>query len=327
MKTFGKLSIALFIFMGVGPGTAGAANTHTGFPDKPIRFIIPNNAGSSVDTTGRIFANAYGSALGQQLVVDNRGGAGGAIGMEIGKDALPDGYTLIWASTAAMTIRPHVRKKLPYDPLKDYEFITLCGITPNILVVFPAVPPKTVQQFIDWVKASPGKINMASAGVGSQSHLAGAALAVAAGLKPLHVPYKGGGSSMVAMVAGESHWTLIPAPAGMAHVKAGRLRVLGHSLNYDSPMVAGIPKISDTMAGFNYSGWLGLLAPKGTPKPILTKLYDVAVVTLNSAATKKSFENSGALTNTSTSAAFYKFVAQEIIDTGKVARAAGLKPE
>lgn len=327
MQKFLKSSIALFLVIAVASGGAGAADTYANFPDKPIRFIVPNNAGSSVDTTGRIFANAFGSALGQQLVVDNRGGAGGAIGMEIGKDALPDGYTLIWASTAAMTIRPHVRKNLPYDPLKDYEFITLCGVTPNILVVHPSVPPKTVKEFIDWVKASPGKINMASAGVGSQSHLASAALSVAAGLKPLHVPYKGGGSSMIAMVAGESHWTLIPAPAGMAHVKSGRLRVLGHSLNYDSPMVAGIPKISDTVPGFNYSGWLGLLAPKGTPKPILNKLHTVAVATLNAADTKKNYENSGALTSTSTPAAFYKFVAQEIIDTGKVARAAGLKPE
>ena len=322
-----KFATSMCIISAVGTGTAAAANAYNNYPDKPIRFIIPNNAGSSVDTTGRIFANAFGSAIGQQLVVDNRGGAGGAIGMEIGKDALPDGYKLIWASTAAMTIRPHVRKSLPYDPLKDYEFITLCGVTPNILVVHPSVPPKTVKEFIDWVKASQGKINMASAGVGSQSHLASAALSVAAGLKPLHVPYKGGGSSMVAMVAGESHWTLIPAPAGMAHVKAGRLRVLGHSLNYDSPMVAGIPKISDTIPGFNYSGWLGLLAPKGTPKPILNKLHSVAAATLNSADTKKSYENSGALTSTSTPAAFYKFVAQEIIDTGKVARAAGLKPE
>jgi tripartite-type tricarboxylate transporter receptor subunit TctC len=266
-------------------------------------------------------------AVGQQLVVDNRGGAGGAIGMEIGKLAVADGYTLIWASTAAMTIRPHIVKKLPYDTLKDYEFITLIGITPNVLVVNPKTPAKTVSEFVEWIKANPGKINMGSAGIGSQSHFAGAKLAMLVGLNSVHVPYKGGGPLVTAVIAGESSWMVGPAPASMAQIKAGRLRVLGQSLPSNSHVVEGIPPIAEVIPGFTYSGWLGLLAPKGTPKPILAKLRAATIKVVNAPETKRRLEDQGVLVTTSTPDEFRKYVQKELVETGKVAKAIGIEPE
>jgi tripartite-type tricarboxylate transporter receptor subunit TctC len=327
MKTLKFLAAALSTAMCLQGAAAFAADTANIFPRKPIRLIVPNNPGSSVDTTGRIFGVGFGEVLGQQIVIDNRGGAGGAIGMEIGKNANTDGYTLIWASTAAMTIRPHIRKKLPYDPIKDYEFISIVGITPNVLVLNPKAPAKSMNEFLTWTKGSRGQIKMASAGVGSQSHVSGMALAVAAGIEPLHIPYKGGGSLVAAMISGESEWAITPAPAVMQHVKAGRLRALGHSLPQNSPIVPGLPPIGDTVKGFEYSGWLGLLAPKGTSKAITAKLRAALIQTLNKPDTKRRMEQAGVLPKTSTSEDFRKFVSQAIIDTGKIVRAAGLKPE
>jgi len=325
MKTHQLLLSALALLVSAGPGLA--ADPAKNYPDKPVRFIIPNTPGASVDVTGRIYATAMSEAVAQQLVVDNRGGAGGAIGMEIGKLAVADGYTLIWASTAAMTIRPHIVKKLPYDPIKDYEFITLVGITPNVLVVNPKTPAKTVREFVDWIKANPGKINMGSAGTGSQSHFAGAKFAMLAGLDSVHVPYKGGGPLVAAVISGEASWAVGPAPANMAQIKAGRLRVLGQSLPNNSPVVEGIPPIVNTIPGFTYSGWLGLLAPKGTPKPILAKLRAATIKVVNAPETKKRLEEQGVLITTSTPEEFRKYVQKELIDTGKVAKAAGLQPE
>ena len=207
---------------------AQAADPVKDYPDRPVRMMMPNAPGSANDTMGRILAAKLGNALGQQIVVDNRAGAGGVLGMEIGKNAIPDGYTLVSPSTAATSIAPHIHKTLPYDPVKDYEFISLFAVMPNILVVNPGQPPKTVREFIDYAKTMGSKLNMASAGTGAQSHLSGTAFMIAAGFESVHVPYKGGGPSVGATVAGEAQWTFTPAAAVMSLIKAGRLRALGH---------------------------------------------------------------------------------------------------
>ena len=249
-----------------------AAAVAQNYPTKPIRLIMPNAPGSANDTLGRIVAIHMGEALGQQIVLDNRAGAGGLLGMEIGKNGAPDGYTLVAASTAAMSIAPHIYKKLPYDPLNDFEFISLYAATPNVLVVNPNVPAKNMKEWLDWVKASGNSLNMASAGAGSQSHLTGVALLTDTGLQSTHVPYKGGGASVASVVGGESQWTITPAPAVMSLIKGGRLRALGQSLPQRTALLPDVPSIKETVPTFDYSGWNGLLAPKGTPKAILAKL-------------------------------------------------------
>lgn len=295
------------------------------YPSRPIRLIVPNAAGAAVDTLGRIFANTLTQVSGQQIVVDNRGGAGGLIGMEIGKDALPDGYTLLSASTAAMVIGPHIHKKLPFDPMKDYAFISLFGITPNILVVNPSIPVKSVKELIEYNKSRGGRANMASAGTGSQSHLAGVLFMQLAKSEALHVPYKGGGASVAAVVAGESQWTITPAPAVAGLIKSGRLRAVAHTLATKSALLGDLPAIAETVPGYQYGGWNGLLAPVKTPKPILAKLHAMLVKTTQNPEFRKNFEAQMTEVVTDTPEEFRKFVEGEIKAMGPVVKSAGLQ--
>lgn len=296
------------------------------YPSRPIRLIVPNAAGAAVDTLGRIFANTLTQVAGQQIVVDNRGGAGGLIGMEIGKDAIPDGYTLLSASTAAMVIGPHIHKKLPFDPLKDYAFISLFGITPNILVVNPSLPVKSVRELIEYNKSRGGRANMASAGAGSQSHLAGVLFMQLAKSEALHVPYKGGGASVAAVVAGESQWTITPAPAVAGLIKGGKLRAVAHTLATKSVLLGDLPAIAETVPGYQYGGWNGLLAPAKTPKPILAKLHAMVVKSAQNPEFRKLFEAQMTEVVTNSPEEFRKFVEGEIKAMGPVVKSAGLQP-
>lgn len=318
-----NFTLLLLAALGTTPLTHAADGD---YPTRPIRLIVPNAAGAAVDTLGRIFANSLTQVAGQQIVVDNRGGAGGLIGMEIGKEALPDGYTLLSASTAAMVIGPHIHKKLPFDPMKDYAFISLFGITPNILVVNPSIPVKSVKELIEYNKSRGGRANMASAGAGSQSHLAGILFLQLAKSEALHVPYKGGGASVAAVVAGESQWTITPAPAVAGLIKSGRLRAVAHTLAAKSALLGDLPAIAETVPGYQYGGWNGLLAPVKTPKPILTKLHAMLVKTTQSPEFRKNFETQMTEVVTNTPEEFRKFVEGEIKAMGPVVKSAGLQP-
>jgi len=320
----GRISIGAWAVIGL---LASAAALAQDYPNKPIRLMMPNAPGSSNDTLARIVATHLGEAVGQTIVVDNRAGAGGVVGMEIGKNAVPDGYTLVAASTAAMSIAPHLYKRLPYDPIKDFEYIGMFGVTPNILVVNTQQPVKTMKDWVEWTKSRGMQLNMASAGTGAQSHLTGVALLVAAGVQSTHVPYKGGGASVAAVVAGESHWTITPAPAVMNLVNSGRLRALGHSLPVRTPLLKDIPSISDTVPGFKYSGWNGLLAPKGTSKAILDKMTAALQKAGNSPELRKQFAQQGADVVLTAGAEFRKHVEEEIRTVAAVVKAAGLKQE
>jgi tripartite-type tricarboxylate transporter receptor subunit TctC len=325
MRFTRNLSLLLAAVLGLGTQTATAAGQD--YPARPIRLIIPNAAGAAVDTLGRIFANTLTQVAGQQVVVDNRGGAGGLIGMEIGKDAIPDGYTLLSASTAAMVIGPHIHKKLPFDPLKDYAFISLFGITPNILVVNPSIPVKSVKELIDYNKSRGGKANMASAGVGSQSHLAGVLFMQLAKSEALHVPYKGGGASVAAVVAGESQWTITPAPAVAGLIKGGKLRAVAHTLTTKSALLGDLPAIADVVPGYQYGGWNGLLAPVKTSKPIQAKLRDMLIKTTQNPEFRSGFDRQMTEVVVSKSPEeFRKFVEGEIKAMGPVVKTAGLQP-
>lgn len=305
---------------------AQAADPVKDYPNRPIRLIVPNAPGSSADTLTRIVAIKLGEALGQSIVADNRAGAGGAVGLEIAKGATPDGYTLI-TSGSALTIGPHLRKNIPYDPMKDFEYVAMYARTPVVLVVNPSLPVKTVKDLIDYAKSRQGKLNMASAGAGSQSHLNGTALMTAAGFESLHVPYKGGGPSIAAVVAGEAQWTVPPAASAMSLVKAGRVRALGHSLPQRSPLLGDLPAIAETVPGFKSVVLSGLLAPKGTPKAIIDKVNALVIKVVNTQEVKDQFTFQGAEVVTSTPAEYRKAVQHEIIELGKAVKAAGLKAE
>lgn len=301
-----------------------AADAAANYPNRPIRMLVPNAPGSSVDTLSRIIGNKMTEVIGQQVVIDNRAGAGGIIGMEIAKGANPDGYTLISATTAASTVAVLLMKNPTFDPLKDYDYVSQFAVTANVLVVHPSQPVKSVKELIDLAKSKQGKLNMASAGSGSQSHLSGAYFMSAASMPSLHVPYKGGGPSVASVLAGESQWTLTPAPAVMTHVNGGKLRAIGHSLPGKSQLMGNIPSIADTIPGFDYSGWQGFFIPKGTPKPIVDKLRAAVIKTAHSADVVKALAVQATEVVTGTPEEFRKVVQASLVSNAKVIKVVGL---
>ena len=317
-------ALALSLISAAAAAPAWSADASK-WPERPVRMIVPNAPGSSVDTLTRIVGNRLPEALGQQVVMDNRPGAGGVIGMELAKLANPDGYTMIAATTAASTIAVQLLPKPTYDPVKDYDYVVQFAVTPNVLVVNPSLPVKTVKELIDYCKSKNGEVNMASAGSGSQSHLSGTYLLQAGKFKALHVPYKGGGASVAAVIAGESQFTLTPAAAVMAHVKGGRLRAIGQSLPHRSPLLGDIPPIADTIKGFDYSGWQGFFLPKGTPKAINDKLRAAVIKTVNLPDVKAQLAAQGTEIVTGTPEEFRKVVQESYVKNTEVLKAVGLK--
>jgi tripartite-type tricarboxylate transporter receptor subunit TctC len=297
------------------------------YPSRPIRLMMPNAPGSSIDTIGRIFAARLGEVLGQQIVIENRAGAAGAIGIELAKNAPPDGYTLLFASASGMSIAPLLQKKIPYDPVNDFAFVSLVAVMPNVLVVTPTLPVATVKELIDYARSNRGRVNMASAGPGAASHLGGVLLMVMGDFESLHVPYKGGGPSVASVVAGESHWTVVPAPAAMSLVKSGRLRAVAHTLPARAPLFGDLPTIAETLPGYDYSGWAGLLAPKGTPASMLERVHAALVKTITLPAVREGFAAQGAEAVSSSPDEFRQFLQRDIANTAKVVKAAGLQPE
>lgn len=297
------------------------------YPDHPIRLIVPNAPGSSVDTIGRIAAAHMQPLLKQPLVVDNRAGAAGALGVEVARSSAPDGYGLLLASSSAISVAPLLQKAVRYDPLKDFEYVSLIALLPNVLVCNPSLPVHGTAEFIAWAKSKNGKSNQASAGIGSVSHLAGVALQSAAGFESLHVPYKGGAQGVTSVVAGETDWVLTPAPAAMALVAAGRLRILGHSMGPSAHPLPGVPSIGETVKGFEFSSWIGLMAPKGMPGAIGDTLRAALAGALRDPALIEAFQANGAVPESSSAAGFRDYVARDIELNRKAIAIAGVQPE
>jgi tripartite-type tricarboxylate transporter receptor subunit TctC len=318
------LRLVLLPLLLVAP-PAAAADAAQDYPSRPIRLIMGNAPGSSTDTIGRIVSEKLAAALGQPIVVDNRVGAGGTLGMEIGKNAKPDGYTLIVASLGALTISPHIRKDLPYHPINDFEYVVQYVRQGNVLVVNPTLPVKGVKDLIAHAKGR--KINMATQGVGSQSHLNGVALMIKGGFQSLHVPYKGNGPAVAAVAANESQWMFGSAGSMLIHHRSGRLRGLGHTLPQRSPLMGDLPPIAESLPGFEYTGFTGLLAPKGVPKPILEKIRTNVERLVNGPEVRQLFAAQGVEPATGTPAEFRKAIQAELIETGELVKAIGLKAE
>ena len=324
MHRVSKVVLAAVLSASCCFGQAIAAQSAADYPTKPIRLIIANTPGTSVDTLTRILAIKLGDELGQQLVADNRAGAGGTIGAEIAAHATPDGYTLFLTSTGVQVIAPQIYKKLPYDPVKDFAPISLFAITQNILVENPTLPFRSVKDLLAYAKTNPGKLNMSNAGSGFQSHLAGVLFSHMAGVDVHHVPYKGHGS-LIAVMGNESQITIAPGPAVMSLVQAGRLRALASGGEKRSPLTPDLPTISESgVPGYVSTGWSGLMAPKGVPKPILDKLHATLVKVIADPATRKMLEHSGGDPVTNTPAEFAKFISAERARFGQAIKLAGL---
>jgi tripartite-type tricarboxylate transporter receptor subunit TctC len=323
MKTRIWLLLAMAASL-LGTAPALAQEAAKNYPSRPIRMIVPNAPGSAVDTLSRIVGTELGNTIGQQVVMDNRAGASGIIAMEIGKDANPDGYTLITATTAASTIARLLQKKPTFNPATDYDYVVQFAETLNVLVVNPSLPIKSVKELIAYAKSGKTPFNMASAGAGSQSHLSGAFFQQKAGFESLHVPYKGGGPSSASVVAGESQWTLIPAPAAMVHVNSGRMRALAHTLPKPTPLLPNMPSIADTLPGFDYSGWMGFFLPKGTPKAINDKVRAAVVKAMDTPLVKKGMAIQATEIVILGPAEFRKVVQESMVQNEKLVKSLGL---
>src|SRR2546428_1953039 len=312
---------------GLAAALVSAAVPGQDYPSRAVRMLVPNAPGSSIDTMSRIVAAKLGDALGQPVFVENRDGAGGLIGVEAGRSAKPDGYTLICASNGSMLIAPLLKKNVPYDAVRDFEHVGSFAVTPNVLVVHPDVPARNVKELIEYARANRATINMSSAGVGSQSHLSGVLLMSMADFESLIVPHKGGGPSVNSLVAGQTHWTFTPAPAVMSFVKNGRERALGPSPPRPPATLGDIPPVAESVPGYDFSGWAGLVAPQGTSRPIIDKLHAALAKTLALPDVRHGLTKQGAQEFSGSPEDFRRFLAQDQANTVRVIKAAQLQAD
>ena len=299
------------------------------YPNRPVRVIAAQSAGSSLDTIARIVMTRVSEILGQQMVIDNRGGAGGTIGIELAARATPDGYTIVVGASSSMLVSRFTYRSLPFDALKDFDAIANLVDADAVLVVNPSVPAKSVKELIALVKAQPGKLNMASAGVGSSSHLAGTLFATMAGIEVVHVPYKGGGPMASAVVGGEAQWAISPAAALMGHIRSGRMRALAISSPERSPVLPELPTIAEAgVPGYEYGSWNGVFAPRGTPRPAINTMFGAIQKALADPEVRKLYAVQGLSPATNKSPeAFDKYFRADYDRIVKIVQAAGIKPE
>src|SRR5580700_10389435 len=263
------------------------------YPSRSIRMIIPFPPGGSNDVVGRIIANQLGERLGKQVFVDNRPGAGGVVGSDLAAKADPDGYTLLIVSIAH-AVDPWLYK-VPFDPVKAFAPVSIIATGTNVLTVNPNVPVHSVKELLDLAKAKPGALNYASAGIGSFQHLSGELFKVTAGVNIQHVPYKGGGPAMLAVIAGEDQVMFSSIVQTVSNIQNGQLRALATGGEKRSPILPDLPTVAEAgVPGYVATNWWGIVAPAGTPQPIIDKLHDTVAGLLDSAATKKFLDNEGA---------------------------------
>ena len=296
------------------------------FPDKSIRFIVPFAAGGSSDTLARTLAQTLTDLLGHQVVVDNRPGANGNIGMEIAAKAPADGYTIVLADVANLAIAPSLYAKLPYDPVKDYAPINLPATSPNVLCVHPSVQAKTLKELLTLAKENPRKITYASAGVGQVGHLTGEMLNQLAGVEMVHVPYKGSSQAVVDLVGGHIQVMFSAFSSTLPHIKAGRLRALAVTGAKRSAPVPDVPTIAESgFPGFEAVSWYSVVAPAGTPKAAVNKLNAEILRTLTAAQVKDRLATLGFEIVGSPPDVLAAYIKSEIVKWAPVVKASGAK--
>jgi tripartite-type tricarboxylate transporter receptor subunit TctC len=296
------------------------------YPNKPIRLIVPFPPGGSNDIVARMMATQLGEKLGQQMVIENKGGAGGVLGTSEAAKAAPDGYTVLLISVA-YAFAPALYKTLPYDPASAFTPVTIVGRGPSALTVHPSVPANSVAELIALAKQNPGKLNYASAGVGSFQHLSSALFMSQAGIDVVHIPYKGGGPAMADVMGGQAQIVMPSLIQVVPHIRSGRLKALGTSGSQRNPILPDVPAVAETLPGYESQNWWGLLVPAKTPQPVVDRLYAAASEALQSKETAKRMEAEGAEAVRMTPAEFGRFIAAELQKWGKVARDVGIQAE
>ncbi|WP_395714714.1 Bug family tripartite tricarboxylate transporter substrate binding protein [Reyranella sp.] len=283
------------------------------YPDKPIRLVVPYAPGGTTDIMARTLQEPLSKALGQPVIIDNKAGAAGAIGTAQVAHAAPDGYTLVFGNNGPAAIVPLTQKDVGYDPLKDFAPVSLVSLAPMTLVVHASVPASTIKELIAYGKAQPSGLDYGTAGAGSLGHLATELFGKEAGIKLVHVPYKGQGPATLAVMNGEVKMLLTSSSDTQdAAVKAGKLKLLGVSTATPSPLMPGAPPIGDSLPGYESTVWFGILAPAGTPAPVIDKLNTAIRQVLGDPELKKKFVGYGCIATASTPQEFGAMIAAEI---------------
>jgi tripartite-type tricarboxylate transporter receptor subunit TctC len=302
-----------------------SAPVHAQYPAKPVRFILPFPPGGGTDTLARAIGNRLSQALGQQIVIDNRPGAGANIGAELAARAAPDGYTLFMV-TGTHAINATLYRRLAYNLLKDFASVSELGTTAMVVVVHPSVPATSVKELIELAKARPGDISHSSSGTGSITQLAGELFKNQADVKMLHIPYKGGGPSVVALVSGEASVGFATTPSCIGQIKAGRLRGLAVTTPKRSPFLPHLPTVAEAgLPGYQAEAWYGMLVPAGTPKEVIARLHADSVKSLQFADVKSRFQAAGLVPVGGTPEELGTYMRSEVEKWGKVVQALELR--
>ncbi len=296
--------------------SAAAAQT---YPAKPVRLIVPYPAGGTTDIVARAVAPPLAESLGQPVIVENKAGAGGTIGTAEAARAAPDGYTLLGVFDNH-SVNQYLYKNLPYDPLKAFEPVSLMVQSPLLLVGAPNFAPANVRELVDYGRANPGKLNYGSTGTGNSSHLASLALAQREGFDAVHVPYKGGGPLVNDLLGGQVNFAFASMPLFVQHVKGGKLKALGVAGRERAPQLPQVPTVAETLPGFEAQSWVGMLAPAGTPQPIVARLARDLRTTLQRPDLKERLLGQGFIVVGSTPAEFGVYIRAESDKWGKVIR-------
>ena len=320
MNKFGVLAAVALASSAIAPAAAA-------YPEKPVRFILPNAAGAATDTIARIFAAKLGEIMGQQFIIDNRPGAGGIIAVEAVAKATPDGYTLLQCGIS-QAISPALSRKLPYDVRKDLARIAQYGAVPNVLVVHTSVPARNLQEFVEYAKKNPGKMQYASPGIGFTPHLTMEMFKTSAGISLLHVPYKSGSQAIADVLGGQVQAQFNNLPSQLPNIKSGKVRALAVTSPQRSTQLPNVPTISESgYPGFEMTVWYGMCAPAKTPKALLAQLESGVSKSLAAADLRQRFADQGVEPRLIAGVAFDEFYNNEVVRWAKVVQAAGIKPE
>ena len=308
--------------------TAIPAHAAEKYPARPVRFVIPFPPGGGNDILGRAFAERLGERQGQQWVVDNRGGASTIIAAEIVARAPADGYTLLLGTNTTLAVVPSLREKIPYDPIKDYDPISLMSASPYLLVVNPGFPAKTVKELIALAKARPGQINYASPGHGTSNHLSFELFKSMAGIDLTHVPYKGTGPMITDLMGGQVPVMLAATASVRPHVLSGKLRALGISTAKRSPAMPEVAPIAESgVPGFDTASWVGLIGPRGLPPALIARLNSDIAAVIQGGDLRERLAGQGFVPQASTPQHFANHIRVELDRFRKLVKAAGIKPE
>jgi len=302
---------------------AAAAHAQTAWPTKQIRILVGYAAGGSTDVTARLVGQALSERLGQPVIIENRPGAGGNLAAEATAKADPDGYTLLMATSTTIATNPSLYKSLPFDVQTDFAPVTLTAFIPNLLVVNPSVPANNVPDFIAYLKANPGKLNFGSAGNGSSQHIAGELFDSLAGVRMIHVPYRGGAPAVNDLLGGQVQVVFAPLVEVLQQVRADKVKALGITTAKRSPLLPDVPPIAETLQGYDVTLWNGLLAPAKTPPEIIDRINRTAIDALRSRELRAKLAEQGSEPVGNTPVEFKSFIGSELVKWRRLVEISG----